>query len=250
MINRITGIFLMSGLILAFAQDRQAVQVMAVPFSEVAFQPTFEAPATVIARNDSTISSESSGVILKVNKDVGEFVKAGTLLAEVDCRRSELERQKAEGELAGLTTQLELAKKQLARARDLLNEKNISQEFYDQRANELKVLEARLTVQNAQLADARLSISKCSIHAPFSGYIAERQVQLGQMVQPGSPLFRIVETDGAEISAKLSVSLIQDLHKDAELVFVWADRSFPLKLERNPPVIDPSSRSHEVRLSG
>jgi len=231
----------------SLAQD--AVQVMTAPFHELAFHPSYEAPAAVAPRNDSQVSAETTGVILSLHAEVGEMVEAGQKLATLDCRQSVLNLDRVKGELAVLQSQLDLAKLQLKRAKKLVADDHISQELYDMRESEAAVLSARILVAKAALGDGQLMVEKCGISAPFSGYIVERAAQKGQLAQPGAQLFRLVQANNPNVSAQLSMSLIDSLEQGVELAFSWNNQHYPLRLEYNPKLVNPQTRSREVRLA-
>lgn len=228
---------------------QEAVQVMTTPFSEASFHPTFEAPATVFPRNDSQISAEAAGLLLKVQAEAGQYVEAGQTLAVLDCRQSKLSAERAEGDLAILQAQLKLARLQLTRARQLIKDEHISEEIYDQRESDVAVLEGRIQVARTARSEAALMVEKCEIIAPFNGYVVERTAQKGQMAQPGSVLFRLVETLSPDISAQPSMSLLRSLEQGVDLAFVWNETSYPVKMKYNPNLVNPRTRSREVRLS-
>jgi len=64
-------------------------------------------------------------------------------------------------------------------------------------------LDARLNLANAQLQRAQLDLERTRITAPFAGRISEVQVSVGNRVQPGTPLVRLVDTANLELRAQI-----------------------------------------------
>lgn len=63
---------------------------------------------------------------------------------------------------------------------------------------------AKLEAAEADLAKARLNRSRCELRAPFAGRVRQKNIGLGQYVQPGEKLARIYSTDAAEIRLPLA----------------------------------------------
>lgn len=134
---------------------------------------------TVEADNDVKVISETQGKTLNVFVKVGDFVKAGTPLAEVD---EELKQ-------AAYTTakvNFEKAKKDLQRMEALFKESNISDSDLENARLGASAAEAQYIVARRQLEDTR-------IKAPISGIVTDRYINVGTMVMPGSPVANIVD---------------------------------------------------------
>ena len=88
--------------------------------------------------------------------------------------------------------------------------------------------------------------------APTSGLILARNVEVGQIVSPGSPaLFRLAEGGQMEMQAQLSQQDLALIHEGmpAQVTPVGSDRSFSGNVWQVAPAIDPQSRLGAVRIS-
>jgi membrane fusion protein (multidrug efflux system) len=56
--------------------------------------------------------------------------------------------------------------------------------------------EAKVEQARASLKDAQLKLSYCRIYAPIDGRVSKKSVEVGELVQPGTPLMAIVENEG------------------------------------------------------
>ena len=241
--------WLVLGAMTSASADDSAVKVKTVALAEVAFHPQYSAPATVLSRNNSQISAEITGRIEKVLVDVGDRVEPAQPLIELDCRAHRLQLRQGISELESLKAQLDLARRQLKRAESLQSRNNISEEQFNQRQADVEILSARLKTQEAAKEQAALAVEKCVIKAPFQGVITQRQAQLGELSQPGAPLFQLAQTDHPVISAQLTLSQTDKLDQARDLVFTLQNKSYPINIQQVLPVIDRQSRSREVRLS-
>jgi RND family efflux transporter MFP subunit len=111
---------------------------------------------------------------------------------------------------------------------------------------------AQVRVAQAQLAATRAEIGRLNVVAPTSGLILSRDVELGQVVGPGSgPLFRLAEGGEMEMKAQLSqqdLSLVR-VGMPATVTPVGASQSVNGTVWQVAPVIDPQSRLGEVRIA-
>jgi multidrug resistance efflux pump len=130
-----------------------------------------EASGTIEAR-EVTVSSELGGKLIKVNKEEGDHVKKGQLLAEIESEMVQVQVKQAE---AGV----EIAKLNLDTAED----RGID--------NQIDIAKAQLKQARAALEQARANLKKTKIKAPVSGTIIEKYFEQGELVVPGSSLFAI-----------------------------------------------------------
>jgi RND family efflux transporter MFP subunit len=109
-----------------------------------------------------------------------------------------------------------------------------------------------VNVAQAQLNATRAQIGRLDIRAPTSGLVLARNIEVGQVVSPGSgALFRLAKGGEMEMKAQLSQ---QDLAfvkagMTASVTPIGSDRSFSGSVWQVAPVIDPTSRQGEVRIA-
>jgi RND family efflux transporter MFP subunit len=217
----------------------------------VAVQPTREVAAVVVARNESRIAAEVGGVVLRWGADSGARVRRGDLLAEIDATDHRLARDRAKAALEASQARAALAKAQLQRARDLVAQGFFSREALSERETEVALGEADLAAQRLALASAERAVLKARVVAPFDASVAQRLVQTGETVAPGAQLYVLVQTSGAELSARLAPEDADSLRQASEPRFVRPDGSAtPLKLLRVAGTLSSPARTVEVRLAG
>ncbi|MGA7594705.1 MAG: efflux RND transporter periplasmic adaptor subunit [Gallionella sp.] len=175
--------------------------VAKVQYREV--EQTYSVDGLVEATRQSTVSAQISGRIKEINFDVGSHVKKGQVLLRID------ERETAQA-LAGSTAQvrqaqatLQNAKATYERARQLFEQKFISQSALDKAEADYQVARAQAAVSEAGAGQASLAHSYTAVLAPYSGVVAARLVEVGEMVEPGKPL--MTGFDPAEMRVIVSV---------------------------------------------
>jgi RND family efflux transporter MFP subunit len=214
---------------------------------------TVIASGPLAAKRDQPIGiAGQGGRVTRVLVDAGAWVRAGQVLAVVD--RSVQAQQAAQ-----LAAQVEAAKANAAlaqsnyeRALALQGRGFVSKAEIDSKKATRDAANAQVRVAQAQLAGTRAQIGQLDVIAPASGLILERNVELGQIVSPGSgALFRIAEGGQMEMRAQLSQQDLAAVHvgMPATVTPVGSERSYNGSVWQVAPVIDPQSRLGEVRIA-
>lgn len=221
------------------------------PAAQVHMFPRREAPASVLARNQSRISAQVSAVINTIEVDVGQQLAAGDLLLTLDPGDIELSLAQVQAQRDGLRARLRLAESQLKRARELKTNNFVSTDAVNQRTAEVVSLRAEAAAVDAQVEIARSQLAKTRIRSPFDAVVSARQAQLGELTTPGAPLFTLTELGGEQVAAQIPDRLAQALEAAPVERFDLQSgaRSVPLRLLRISPVVSPQTRTREARFS-
>lgn len=139
---------------------------------------------SLTASNTAIVHAQVSGVLQSIQFQEGQQVKAGQLLAQIDPRVFAATAAQAEGALARDSAQLENARVDLARYKDLLAKDAVPKQQFDTQAALVRQLEGTVKVDQGALASAQLQLSYSKVVAPISGRVGLKQVDLGNVVQP------------------------------------------------------------------
>jgi multidrug efflux system membrane fusion protein len=170
----------------------------------------------VNALNTVTVKTRIDGQLLRFNFQEGQTVHAGEELALIDPRPSEAQLAQAEATRVRDEATLQNTQKDLQRYADLYHAGVIPQQQYNTQQSQVKVNEANLQADAAQIQQARLNIDYCHIKAPITGRVGIRNVDPGNMVhasdanglvvitemQPIAALFTLPEDDLAAVSRR------------------------------------------------
>ena len=244
----------MLGVALCFAITTPAsyaspVNVKTVSYKDAAYYPEHNTAAEVIARHDSKVSAEASATVVSVNHDTGDRVSQGDTVISLDCRTYKLQLQQAKAAHDALNAQYENAKKLFASAQKLQKQNNISQELYNQRNADASRLKAELLNTKAGVEAAEIAVDKCSINAPYDGYISERFISKGELAQPGTPLFQMITSEPGHVEAHINNLEYQSFIQGSNYQFVFNDVSYGLAVDSILPILDSNYRTHTARLS-
>jgi membrane fusion protein, multidrug efflux system len=204
-----------------------------------------------------------AGVIAALPVDVDSVVQKDQVMARLDARQLESERNTAEykvesleADLKNWQSELEVRQADMRRAEAMHKEGISTQEAYDHIHYELTASQYEVERQRADMLSAKanlqsidLELEKTKYLAPFRGVVSQRYVRLGQYVTVGDKLFRIMGTSPLEVRFTLPGEDVA-LLKRGDLVTVSATPDFhhttAAAVTHISPVVDPGSGTIEV----
>ncbi|RPI05557.1 MAG: efflux RND transporter periplasmic adaptor subunit [Ignavibacteriae bacterium] len=154
---------------------------------------SFSQVGTIVAYNDVAVMSETSGRVVKISAEVGDYKHAGDVLVEVDSELKEAAYKTAK-------VSYEKAKKDLERYEALYKEGSIPDTQIEQARWSFQSTEAQYIVARRQLSDTKIT-------TPISGFVTARNVNIGSMVM-GAPQATFVANvvDISRLKVKVNVA--------------------------------------------
>jgi len=150
---------------------------------------TYPADAIVEAVKQAVVAAQMQGRIIEARFDAGSRVQAGEVLMRLDAREA------AQG-LAGAQAQLVNARAAQERSKHLFAQKFVSQAALDK-------AEADFKAATASAGQAGVAASYATIVAPFSGIVAQRLAEAGEMAEPGKPLISVFDPKTLRVVASI-----------------------------------------------
>jgi len=160
----------------------------AQPLQPVTVPVYFDLEATLEAVNQSTISAQTSGAIKAVHYDVNDQVEAGALLIEIDDTQQQAALQQARANLAQAQAQNEDAQVLLQRNERLYKQGTLSKGEMDSTTARAKSAAAAVKAAEAALTQAKEQLAYTKVRAPYAGLVKSRNVEVGELVNPGQPM--------------------------------------------------------------
>ena len=205
------------------------------------------------AKRDQPIGiAGSGGRVERVLVDAGSWVRAGQVLATVDRSVQAQQANQLAAQVEAARANAALAQSNYQRAIALQGRGFVSKAEIDSKKATRDAAYAQVRVAQAQLAGTRAEIGRLNVVAPASGLILSRNVEVGQIVSPGSgALFHLAEGGQMEMRAQLAQQDLSYVHTGmpAEVRPVGSDRSFTGTVWQVAPMIDPQTRLGDVRIA-
>ncbi|MDP6687097.1 MAG: efflux RND transporter periplasmic adaptor subunit [Acidobacteriota bacterium] len=128
------------------------------------------------------IKSKASGEILEMPVEMGDFLEAGALIAQIDTRILDQELKQVEADYESAEIRLQIAQRQFVRAESLYAEDLISQNDLETSKQNFTSAESQFIRAEASLELARERLEDTTVTAPISGTIIAKTVEQGQII--------------------------------------------------------------------
>lgn len=225
---------------------RPALTVTVTAPSLQNWEQTISANGNVAAWQEVVIGSEISGLRLtRVNVNVGDQVKRGQVLAEINTQTIAAELAQSRASAAEATAVLNDAIANAKRIQALRNTGAISAQEAAQYLTSQQTAQARLDAAKAQIETIELRRQQATVLAPDNGVISARTATVGSLAQTGQELFRIIRDNRLEWRAEVTASELSKLKNGLRVSVYNADSNLPAvqgTIRMIAPVIDPQTR--------
>lgn len=162
--------------------------------------PLQEFVGTLKFDRNSVLAAQNSGVVKGINFEVGDSVKKGQTLIQIDA-------DLLNAQIKSARANAKSTKKDYERYSKLLETKSVSKKQYDD-------MKLKFITTKSTLNELEIQKEKKSIKAPYNGIMVEKSIDLGEWVNAGTSLASIVDTSKAEITVNVPLSIYYGLKKD------------------------------------
>jgi membrane fusion protein (multidrug efflux system) len=215
-----------------------ATTVSSATVKEEDWAPVLSAIGSVSAVQGAIIAAELGGVLSDLTFENGGVAKKGDVIMKLDASQEEALLRSAEAEA-------ELARTDLERTQGLASQKVVSKA-------ELDAAESKFRRLTAIVDQMRSNIRKKTLVAPFDGQLGIRQVNVGQMINPGQQVVALTSLDPVYVDFALPQQHLGKLSPGLE-VRVTTDalpgRVFPGKLTAVNSMVDTATRNVSVQAT-
>ncbi len=149
---------------------------------------TYSVEGVVEAVRQSTVSAQISGRIKEINFDVGDTVSKGQVILRIDERETSQALAGSQAQVMQAQAALTQAKANYERSVQLFEQKYISQSALDKAKADYDMAQAQSEASQASESQSALAHAYTSVIAPFSGVVASRLVEIGELVTVGKPM--------------------------------------------------------------
>ncbi|MFA7073652.1 MAG: efflux RND transporter periplasmic adaptor subunit [Endomicrobiaceae bacterium] len=206
--------------------------------SESSIQTGLDYSGTIEAGQDISLSFLAMGTVEQINVREGDKVSKGQLLAKLNGVSS--------------LNALQIAKEKAAQAEDAFRR---FQPMYEHgNLPEIKMVEIKTAKTQAELAVkiAQKNLEDCSLYAPETGFISEKNLEIGDNVIPGKTVMKMVNVDKVYAVISVPEKEIQKI-KQGMIAYVEFSENNGIKLKGTVADVgvsaNPLSRTYTVRIS-
>ena len=211
-------------------------QVIAIEARREAVAESLSLVGTLTANEWVELKSELEATVVEIGFEEGKPVAKGQLLFRLD--ESRLTTALAEAEV-----NLKLSKINYDRAQQLLRDKTISQQEFDQLASRFESMQAAIAVRQRELKDTK-------IHAAFTGVMGARNISSGQVIKKDTVLGHLVDLNPVKVEVSVPERFLSLLKLDQTIelrVAAFPGRKFKGQVYFIAPQVDTTTRTAMVK---
>lgn len=233
---------------MAWAQEPPPAPVAVDEARSDLFSAALWVSGTVISRNDARIAAETDGRITWV-AEVGTRIDSGQPFATIDDTDLRLELNDNRAQLESLLAQKRFQENNLERLHRLAANNNASVNQLDEAQSRLDMTIQDIRRAEVNVAQTQRRIDQTRVLSPFPGVVVERLVQVGEFVNRGAQVARLVDTENREIRAQAPLTISSYVREGLEVSVKHLHTQSLSPVTRVIPVGDERSRMFEVRIA-
>jgi len=208
------------------------------------------ATGTVRAKEEATLSAKGTGQIRRVRASVGERVRAGAPLVEMDPVNASIGLENARAAERLAAANLAAAEREVARSQQLFDAQSLPEAGFDRVKTARDIAAAQLDQARAALRGAQQGVTDTTLVAPFDGVITAKYRNAGDTVtlMPVTPILTLTDVDHLEV--RLAVpEAIESFVEPGQVVagvLTPSGERFSARVRVKGSVVDPATRTLEV----
>lgn len=231
------------------AEPIRAVKVLRIAPS--GFSSGYEFAAEVRAQTESRLGFRVGGKIIRRQAELGQRVKAGQLLAEIDPQDFKLAADASRAQLQAAATNRDLAAADFKRYKELKEQNFISSAELERRESTFKAAQAQYDQARSQLAVQGNQASYALLTADVAGVVTAIEAEPGQVVSAGTPVVRIAADGARDVVFSVPEDRVASFKPGlAVTVRGWAqDNQLAAKVREVAASADPITRTYQVKVA-
>ena len=237
------------------AQAR-AVPTVAIVHPQAVPIDALELPGRVEAWSRAPIYARVSGYLKRWNVDIGQPVKAGQVLAEIETPDLDQELSQAQAELASARSDAQIAQATAQRWQQLVDSRLVSRQDADERSATSQSRQATAQALGANVARAQTLARYKQLVAPFDGVVTARNTDVGALINPGmsegSELFVVSDLSRLRVYVNVPQRQVAAIHPGTHAQLTVPERpgrTFEATVQSLSQAIDAASGAMRVQLA-
>ena len=210
-------------------------------------RPTGWVSGEVVSPNNSTIAAEVNGRVIELVQ-LGSQVNKGDIIARIDDTRLLLRAKEAQAAVASSTARYDFLASEVKRITALAQRNLSARTELERTRSERDAAKSQLAEAESRLTQIKQDIEFAAIRAPFDGLVTHRLGNVGEFVQTGTGIIRMVETSNTEASVFVPITSFPYLQQGATITIDSALGREDVAVKSLIPVAETRSHLMEVRL--
>jgi RND family efflux transporter MFP subunit len=216
----------------------------------------------LVAKRAGDVAARSEGLVESLLADVGDRVEANAIVATLkrDLLTAERDRRAAEtvaaeSAVTAARAELGLRRQEFSRLERLKKSPAFSVGQFDDKSIEVQMArsmlaeaQGNLSQSRAQVQLAEIALEDAEIRAPYAGVVTRTHVEIGEYVQVGEPIIRLVDDSDLEIEADVPGIRQGALAPGVEVIAEVLDTRFPATVRAVLPEENQRTRTRIVRF--
>lgn len=195
------------------ADNSPAISVKTSQVETNSNSPFLSVSGKIQATNSADLSTRMMGYVNKVHVNVGDKVRKGQLLVSINNADLQAKSAQVNAGITEATAAFNNAQKDYNRFKNLFAKNSASQKEMDDMTANFEMAKARLESAKQMKNEVNAQFTYSNITAPFSGVITSKNVEAGNMANPGMPLISMETPGDFEVMAMVPESEISEIKK-------------------------------------
>lgn len=225
-----------------------------VPFSTVAV--TFQAAprervwdGRIEAVNQATVSAQTTGRIAELPYDVNDFVESGAVVMRLTDTEQRAALAHAQATLEEGQARYAQADQEFKRVSSMFENQTVSQARFDQAQADRAAALARLSAARSGVLTTEEQLAYTVVRAPYAGIVAERHVEIGELVSPGQALITGLSLQSLRVNVDVPQSMFHSVHTIGKAFVYVDDTRIAAESLTFFPIADIAANTFKVRVN-
>lgn len=225
-----------------------AVQVESVTLQSFSVHRSWR--GSIDADERATLSAQLTAAVLELPYREGRRVAAGDTVFRLDDAELQAERARLEAVIERAGGELENARRDLERQRDLFARELTPEKLLDDAAQRVDSLAAQKREAAANLTLVETRLAYATGRAPFAGTVQHLHVQRGELARAGSPVLELVADHSLKAVVRVAQTDIGHLREGLPVTVAIPalDRELPGQIDRIYPALDDATRNATIAV--
>jgi len=216
---------------------------------------TYRASRTYVGTLEPWVSANVGPQLVSAYIDTvlvrpGAIVKRGDVIATLDCRNASAVSQAVSMQARALEARQKAIANEASRVHGLLDGGFVSPNEAEQKEAQSASEQSQLLAQQAKVLGTSLEVSDCVLRAPFNGEIANRTMDPGGFVRPGTAIVSLVDRSTVRVTANAPEVDFGVVTPGTKVVIhvIATNRDIEASIARRAPAADATTRTVHFEL--